>query len=177
MRKMVRINLACAICLAVSIGSAHAQSRAWVADLDELNGSGVNGVAELLFEGGMLTVTLEASGLEQGKVHPQHIHGDPDRPSNASCPDISADTDGDGLISVGEGLPFYGPVLLALTPFSTTPEGTLDYMQSFDDLENVEPVDALQNRVIVVHGLTVDGAYVPSLPIACGQIRPDPRGW
>ncbi|MDH3215059.1 MAG: hypothetical protein OEN01_02055 [Candidatus Krumholzibacteria bacterium] len=147
----------------------------YVADLVPLNGSGVSGMAELTVEDGMLMVTIHATGLEPNRNHPQHIHGF-DLPRNATCPDMSADTDGDGLISVGEGLPFYGPVLLPLTPFSTTPTGALDYTATFTDLSALEPVSTLQNRTIVLHGRTVNSDYVASLPIACGQIRVAPRG-
>lgn len=138
-----------------------------------LNGSGVYGEAEIEIEkGNKLKIEIEANGLEFGKPHPQHIHGKDTPVSNATCPDISADVDADGLISVGEGLPFYGPIVLPLTPFNTVNEnGELRYEASFTI--NPGSVQPLHKRTIVLHGMTVNGAYIPSLPIACGQISID----
>lgn len=99
-------------------------------------------------------------------------------PSNSTCPTIAADANGDGIVSVGEGLPFYGPVLRGLTPFTTAPGGVIDFSATYsgDDLANLGPLAALQNRTIVLHGLTIGDEYVGSTPVACGQIRPAPQG-
>ncbi len=75
--------------------------------------------------------------------------------SNAVCPAQSANTDNDGTVSLLEGLPFYGPILESLTPFPTT--STEVYNQTFtvntsDPAKNVLP---LENREIVLHGMTV----------------------
>lgn len=153
--------------------------RPFVVDLHELNGSGVSGSASLLLDGGTLTVAIDAMGLEANRPHAQHIHGNPIHagvPSNATCPPATADVDGDGLVSVGEGLPYYGPVLVALTPFTTAPGGIIDFEATYTDLSSLEPISTLQNRTIVLHGRTVGGTYIGSLPVACGQIRPAPRG-
>ncbi|UCF19644.1 MAG: hypothetical protein JSU87_17295 [Gemmatimonadota bacterium] len=155
--------------------------RPFIVDLQPLNGSGVSGTAHLLLDGGTLTVTIDATGLEADRTHAQHIHGNPPArgvPSNSTCPPPSADTDGDGLVSVGEGFPYYGPVLRGLTPFTTAPGGVIDFEATYTgaELDNLDPADALQNRTIVLHGKTVDGNYIGSLPVACGQIRPEPRG-
>jgi len=142
----------------------------FMAALEPLNGSGVVGVATLTVEDGKyLTVQLEASGLEPLTLHPQHIHG-LDRPrQNSSCPGPDADADGDGIVSVGEGLPYYGPVILPLVPFNLVDgDGELSYSATF----TIRPEDLrpLHKRTIVLHGLTVDGGYVPSVPVACGEI-------
>jgi hypothetical protein len=34
----------------------------------------------------------------------------------------------------------------------------------------------LQNRAIVLHGLTVNGTYMVTLPVACGQIQSASNG-
>lgn len=162
----------------VASGDGSGASRHWVVDLEPLNDSGVSGTAHLVLDGDELTVSIDATGLEAGKPHAQHIHGSVENTGNATCPPSSADADGDGIVSVGEGLPFYGPVLLPLTPFSTAPSGAIDFDATYDGsaLEGLAPINALQNRAIVVHGLTIDGVYVGSTPVACGQIRPEPRG-
>ena len=142
----------------------------FMAVLDSLNDSGAEGVAWIVVEDGKyLTVAIEASGLEPSLVHPQHIHGF-DRPrSNSSCPGPEADANGDGIVSVGEGLPNYGPVVLPLFPFNLVDgSGELSYFAAF----TIRPEDLrpLHKRSIVLHGLTVDGEYVPSVPVACGEI-------
>lgn len=162
--------------------------RTFTAQLAPLNNSGVSGEATLMVDGNMLTVTITAEGLEANKVHPQHIHGFVEDNRNATCPAPSADKNGDGLIDLIEGLPSYGPVLLELyLPVDEFPvadaDGKLHFERTFSlgevefeeegqviSYANLKP---LQNRAIVLHGMTVDGEYVATLPVACGQIMPD----
>jgi len=135
-----------------------------------LNNSGVIAEAEIEIIGrNRIEVNIEASGLEAGKIHPQHIHGHNDAFQNSSCPGLVANVNDDKIISVGEGLPFYGPIVLPLTPFNTVEsDGTLDYKQVFE--VDYDFFETLENRTIILHGGTVDGEYVPSLPVACGEI-------
>ena len=149
--------------------------KTYTADIMSLNNSGVMGTATLMLDGDMLTVHIQASGLEPGMIHPQHIHGFKDSNKNAVCPPMSADMDGDGLIELAEGLPFYGPILLPLQPFPVAPDGTIDYKQTFD-ISDKTVLLPLQNNVIVLHGMTVDGEYVATLPVACGEIKPMNNG-
>lgn len=138
------------------------------ASLGALNNSGVHGTATLMLEGNMLTVTVEAMGLEAGKPHPQHIHGFTENNRNSTCPTSAFDTNGDGLIDLGESVPAYGPILLDLAPMPTADAmGNVRYTRSFTINSNLLP---LQNRAIVLHGLTVNGQYVATLPVACGQV-------
>jgi len=138
--------------------------------LYSLNGSGVTGTAEIeIKKGKTLKIELEADGLEANKPHPQHIHGLSSLASRATCPEISADTNADGLVSVGEGFPFYGPIVLPLNPFDLVEgDGELRYKASFTI--NPASIQPLGKRTIVLHGMTVNGEYIASLPIACGQI-------
>ena len=134
-------------------------------NLDELNASGVSGKAVLVLREGTLRIHLHARGLVAGMVHPQHIHG-LDASANATCPPPSASGE-DTLITLPEGLPFYGPVLLPLEPFPTPDDGTVNYHETFQvdgDLED------LSDEAIVLHGAFLDGTYDPTLPVACGEI-------
>jgi len=144
-------------------------TKTYTAEISSLNNSGVTGTATLILDGDQLTVHIMASGLEPGMVHPQHIHGFPDKNKNATCPPMWADKDGDGLVELGEGLPFYGPVMLPLEPFPTAPDGTINYTRTFDISDNLSLLP-LQNDVIVLHGMTVDGEYIATLPVACGMV-------
>ncbi|WP_228851524.1 hypothetical protein [Aegicerativicinus sediminis] len=136
----------------------------------ELNNSGVTGMAKLMIDGTQLTVHIMAHGLEANQTHAQHIHGFSDTNRNATCPDESADTDMDGIVSLVEGIPFYGGVLISLTDFPMADEnGNIDYMNTFTIPKDARP---LQNNAIVLHGMTIDGEYWGTLPVACGQIMP-----
>ena len=82
----------------------------YTATLVPINQSGVHAnVLVKLINGKALTVTIEATGLEPGKLHPQHIHGFNKPVRNAVCPKPDADSNGDGVVSVGEGAVFLGP--------------------------------------------------------------------
>ncbi|MGG5819621.1 hypothetical protein [Falsiroseomonas sp. HW251] len=85
-------------------------------DFTALDNSGVSGHAVLLVDSAAQTVTvdIEAQGLEPGQMHIQHIHGFADD-SKSHSPSIAQDTDGDGFVELGEGLPSYGPIQLNLT--------------------------------------------------------------
>lgn len=136
--------------------------------LGALNNSGVHGMAHLMLDGDRLTVTVEAMGLEAGKPHPQHIHGFMENNRNSTCPTTALDTNGDGLIDLGESVPAYGPVLLDLAPMPTADaSGKVMYTRTFEVSKDLLP---LQNRAIVLHGLTVNGTYIATLPVACGQV-------
>jgi len=165
------------------------ETQTYTAKLTELNDSGASGTATLTLERNRLTVTINAEGVEAGKVHPQHIHGFDDARVNSVCPSPAAADDienspeqadePDRFISVEEGLPAYGKIQLPLKPFPTPTTNSYTFTQTYSgkDLAGLQPIKkTLQNRVIVVHGDMVnDGTdnatYVPTLPIACGQIE------
>lgn len=157
-----------------SVALAHQGVKHYQASLAPLNNSGVTGTATLTLDGDQLTVAIQASGLEANALHPQHIHGFMENKRNSTCPTQADDMNGDGIVDLGEGLPDYGPVLLPLTPFPTAPDGTIAFEQTY----TVDPKELgpLQNRAIVLHGLTVDGEYIATLPVACGQIKVTPGG-
>ncbi len=142
----------------------------YMAVLESLNDSGVEGIAWItVTDGKYLTVEIEAVGFEAGKPHPQHVHGMDKPRRNSSCPTPDADANGDGIVSVGEGLPNYGPVVLPLVPFDLVgADGSLSYAATFQI--RPEKLQPLHKRSVVLHGLTVDSTYVPSTPVACGEI-------
>lgn len=146
------------------------QPREYVATFDMLNNSGVSGEARIKIFGDQISVKISADGAEPNRVHAQHIHGMSDPEMNAVCPDGSADVNGDGIITVGEGVPFYGGIVLSLEDFPTAnANGKISYNAKLP-YDALLPLSTVENRVIVLHGLTVDGQYIASLPIACGQL-------
>ncbi len=184
--------------------AAHAQGS-YSATLDELNSSGASGEAWIDVEGSMATVTINATGLAaefDGAPYPhvQHIHIG----AQGLCPDMSADENGDGIISTTEGGPFYGEIgtTLSVGDADKSPAGGLDlmaapsgdtiaYEESFELDEATQDALADGTAVVVVHGLDPatqpEGATEPSdlvaeLPLAatspalCGTLAMAPAG-
>lgn len=161
------------------------KTQTYTAQLSSLNDSGASGTATLTLERNRLTVRIDAVNVEAGKVHPQHIHGFDDASTNSVCPSTDAADDiakspkqadnPDRYISVSEGLPSYGKIQLPLQPFPKPKTTSYTFTQTYSgkDLAGLQPIqNTLQNRAIVVHGDTLDnGTYLPTLPIACGQVE------
>jgi len=141
-------------------------AQVYQVDLSELNDSGVEGKAVLILKGDTLKVKIHARGLEPNQLHPQHIHGLPGD-TNATCPPPSA-AGPDGVLSLEDGLPFYGGVLLSLEPFQMAENGKVNYHQTFT--VDGDLLD-LSDEVIVLHGGFVGTEYVATLPVACGEIN------
>lgn len=156
--------------------AAHGFGSVYEAELHALNNSGVSGTATLAFKGGdTLTVVLNGQHLTPDATHIQHIHGLADASVDAVCPTLAADTGGDNLVSLAEAGAVYGPPILSLDPAPVAAaDGSVNYSATFmlgaagvpslDDLGNPA------NRVVVLHGLTVNGAYDAAIPVACGEI-------
>jgi hypothetical protein len=155
-------------------------------------GSNVTGWATLKVDGTQVHVNLHLRGLSPSLPHAMHIHGI--LGDRNVCPPASADTDGDGLVSLAEGAPFYGPIDasftetgdnspasgLALERFPVADAaGNINYNRTFTIPQNV--IDSMGALHIVVHGLDRDGdatgpvggydsLFEAVLPVACGTI-------
>jgi hypothetical protein len=184
-----------------AVADSHGQR--FTADLTQANGSGATASAELWLDGNDLTVMVEGEGFFEGFPHAMHFHGEPGGdnvcgPLNPGDEGFeAADADGDGFLSVVEGVPAYGPVTVSLTTEGdTSPDSalavdrfptssTLDYERTFEVSDEV--AQNLSSLHIVVHALDLDDAgeigtvdipssLDPELPIeatapaACGQI-------
>ena len=164
------------------------KARTFKVELGGLNNSGVTGEVLIQYvKDGNFQVQVKAHNLVPNMPHPQHIHGFgfmEKNPEDAVCPPMSAAGE-DGLLTLGDGLPFYGPVLIPLDseliPLSVQefPEansnGYLGYIE-FAKLHNVlmaidEANDgsqslenlSLEKRVVVLHGAYVlDNEVVPA---------------
>lgn len=156
-----------AVALGVVVGLPQASAAPRVgdftADLAPLNQDGT-GTVSLTQRGTTLTVDLQAAGLDDG-IHVAHIHG-VEKVENV-CPTASADTDGDGLVNIAEGLPFYGPVQRTLSQ-GTSDQGTsIGYVRVFAHRDNgdaVASLGSLDRYVVVVHGVDLDGDGVANNP-------------
>lgn len=142
----------------------------YVSPIQPLNNSGVAGIAILAEQDNQLRVILITHGLEPGVTHAQHIHGflGTSGPTHQSvCPPPSAATN--GIISFADGLPYYGPVVVPLTPYPMVGQNGIEiFVHTFSLPANFDSASAY---TIVLHGLTLNGTYSPSTPVACGAIR------
>lgn len=183
--KRLATLFALAMTVALTVPAAARVDAVYTADLRALNDSGATGRAILQLRGDQLTVRLTVSGTEAGFPHLQHIHGFADT-TESQCPPATADTDEDGLVSVGEGAVFYGPEFVRTLSTTGAQEPlNLDiapvanaggaYTYSFTFTVDGDAAD-VADESIVVHGLDLDGdgAYSSfmeaSLPVLCGEI-------
>lgn len=178
---MKRYGLIPAIATIALLVPALALARApqtYVAHLGSLNGSGATATEWLALDGHALTVTVQASGLEDG-AHLRHIHGGPAATAGRSavelskCPTPAADANGDGIVSVAEGIPDYGAVILNLNTFASS-GGTFSDTQTFQLTDaQLAALTPLDHRAVVIHGMTDpnSGAYDVTIPVACGQVH------
>lgn len=152
---------------------AEPKSSSVHADLTSLNGSGVHGTADVTIKGNKLDASIHATGLLADAPHAAHIHFG--ETALHECPTQAADG-GDGHLSTGDGLPFYGPVVvsfttygdtspgsvLAIDRFSTAPGGVLDYQRDrIKTQRDVAKAIAAGEGVVVLHGVDYNrsGAY------------------
>jgi hypothetical protein len=177
--------------------------NAWVQqrlDPDPRTPRGVTeGKAYFRVTNGTLTAVVDVKGAEPNDaplpegLHPQHIH------AASQCPPASADVNGDRIVDVIEGLPFYGAILVPLDgdisnttseiptfPIATGDKGTYHY-QASTSVATLEAAIgaplALPTRHVVVHGVDVATPLPASvqslpglpaqvtLPVACGEIH------
>jgi hypothetical protein len=174
-----------AIALLASASTGGAATVTYTGTFVPENNSGVSGTTTVVLDdvANALTVTVSAAGLEPGQVHPQHIHGFADDSQSVLPPSVltpTIDVNGNGRLDDEEGEALIGPPIIPLkltsepvpgdestTDFPTADDGTISYNRTFvlsqELLDLLEPID---NRVVEIHGLSVDGVYDPTLPVA-----------
>lgn len=143
----------------------------YTAELRGTGDTGGEGRARLVLdsEGGTLTVTIRASGLEPGECHPQAIHaiGSTDRSRPHEQPKDSG--------GVADLLFEFGPILLLLSPFpEADQQGRVHekYVISLaDQPDAVRALEPARKRMVVLYGKTVEGLYEPAMPVAWGQLH------
>jgi hypothetical protein len=176
MRNTVQRVAAVALGTALAGSGAAGAAERYVAKLQPLNadvaGQEATGQATFELVDGELTITVEAEGLAPGIAHMQHIHGFPDG-SNATCPTMAADANGDGIVDLIETEVSAGTTMVPLhaAPVSleipskaypvTSAAGRISYEATvpLDDLEQALREKfgakdlALEQRVVFVHGV------------------------
>lgn len=192
-----------ALPLALTAPAASAQTSAsttYMATLNPLNHATGSGMLMLKLTGSQAVISEDVKGLAATFMnapypHVQHIHIG----AMGTCPDTSADTNGDGVISTTEGAPSYGAIGTTLSASGDTspaagtdvkiaPSGA-DYHYARTITLDAATVASIKagKAVIVVHGLDpatlstqAQGEHsdlVPSLPLAatspalCGALQ------
>ncbi|WP_197429761.1 hypothetical protein [Auraticoccus cholistanensis] len=152
---------------------ASADTREITFSLNPSTGSEASGTATLTAEeNGDLTVRIEGRDLVPNMPHAQHIHGDVSG-TLFTCPTDAADADGNGFLTVEEGLPDYGGIHISLTTEGDTApdsglavdrmptadeDGNLSYERTIEAADLPEgTIDALDNLHIVQHGVDANG--------------------
>jgi hypothetical protein len=182
-----------------------ATGSSYQATLNPLNHASGSGMATITLNGNTATISESWTGLAStfsGAPYPhvQHIHIG----AAGACPTMSADKNGDGVVSTTEGAAAYGGIGTTLsttgdtspaagTDIKIAPSGpSTDYRRTIT--LSSDTVKALQadTAVIVVHGLDPStlskkaqgekSDLVPSLPLAatspalCGAVHAMPAG-
>ena len=186
-------TVACLTAAALLFGAAQgAQAESYSAQITPLNSaitqSETKGEALLTVDGDQLTIDIKVSGAPANTVHWQHFHGlltD----GAASCPDASADANGDGIVDLIETEAAAGTTMV---PFDNAPaamdvahgsyptagaDGSYHYRQtvSLKDLSSAfakafkgQQLD-LDKRVIFIHGVP-DATRLPATVQSLGPI-------
>ena len=167
MPRKLYLLLACIVLVAVSVAPAmadHGEGHTFT--FSSLNESGAQGNGTVEFGENEVTVSVEASGLEPDRVHEIHIHGIEGQ--DVSCP---TDTDGDGMVSHEESKQQVGGHLLNLKPYPTADaNGNINFEQTYT--EGVDDLAPIEDRVVMAHGITMNGEYMSDKSVACGEITP-----
>lgn len=160
---MSGVMLATASPATASTSSGNSQQ----ATLSSLNDSGASGMAWVTLDGDQATVKVNVDGLAAGMPHAQHFH----IRGKGMCPDMSADDNGDGIVSTVEGKPAYGKIgtslttkgdtspdsALAVKRFPTASGGSESYSRTFTVSSTVASQIRSGNAVVVVHGIDHNG--------------------
>lgn len=161
-----------ALLLTAAPASASHEGSVYEGTLGELNNSGASGSAAITIseDGETMAVDLSASGLNLDGPHAMHLHGivEGDDVLASTCPTMADDADGDGVLTVLEGVPKYGGVQVSLTTEGdTTPDSALAVDRfpagTSIDYSRVEiPIpEVLKPNVgmlhVVVHGIDENG--------------------
>ena len=175
-QKLAGVACGAAALLAFGAGPAMAASGSVHANLNAIEGSGVDGsgTAMVTVEGNTITVTMAAMGLLADQPHAAHIHFEAD--ARHECPTLADDEDGNGHLNTTEGAPAYGPIVVSLTKTGDTSPDSALAVDRFDTAEggeinyergSIEVSDEVAEAivdgegVVVIHGVDYneDGEY------------------
>lgn len=163
---LVALPAALALTAGASSPAVAEGNGAYQINLSPLNNSGSKGTAMLSLKGNQLTVKIESEGHVPGQPSAQHLHGSTDG-HDFHCPDASADTNGDGVLTNTEATVDYGNINISLTTKGPTDamgsglavdrmptadaQGKLSYERTIPVSQAV--IDHIKDLHIVQHGI------------------------
>ena len=164
-RTVIAGVLGTGVVMVPAVANAHRDSSTVHATLTPLNASGAHGTATVKVRGNKLDASIDVTGLLANAPHAAHIHFG--ATALHECPTQAA-AGADNQLTTGEGLPFYGPVVvsfttsgdtspasvLAVARFSTAPGGVIDYNRNNIKTQRAvaKAIEAGQG-VVVIHGV------------------------
>lgn len=119
--------------------AGQAKVLSYEAILNDLSNLGGSGMASLMLdtETNRLDVSVTGRGFAPNMLHVQHIHGrfnaDGSVRDTVSPTLATADANGDGLIQLLEGVPFYGPIVMSLFDETATDNGFMGFPKVTDE--------------------------------------------
>ncbi|MGX1849795.1 hypothetical protein OIU91_35590 [Streptomyces sp. NBC_01456] len=163
---LVALPAALALTAGASSPAVAEGNGAYQINLSPLNNSGSKGTAMLSLKGNQLTVKIESEGHVPGQPSAQHLHGSTDG-HDFHCPDASADTNRDGVLTNTEATVDYGNINISLTTKGPTDamgsglavdrmptadaQGKLSYERTIPVSQAV--IDHIKDLHIVQHGI------------------------
>jgi hypothetical protein len=188
-RKSLTTFVAAGAILAFPAAASAQSPTTFSANIGQANESGASATADITLDGTTADIRIDGNGFFDGFPHAIHIHGEPG--GNNVCGPLNpgdegfdaADEDGDGFLSVVEGVPAYGGIAVSLTTDGdTSPDsglavdrfptsGTLDYQRTVELPQDV--ADNLSSLHIVVHAADLNGSgEIGDLEDENGEIKP-----
>lgn len=183
---------ACAAALLAGCAASSAPEAAWEAKLQPLNATVIDsqttGQARFVQRGNTLDIDIQVDGAPASITHWQHFHGLADGGA-ATCPDLSADRNGDGIVDLLETEPMAGTTMVPFIrkpqsmdiPHGSYPTADADghyHYQVSVPLDQLEAAFAdafpgqqldLDKRVVFIHGVP-DSIALPSSVQSLGPI-------
>ena len=175
-QRLAGVACGAAALLAFGAGPAMAASGSVTANLNPVEGNGVDGSGTAMVEvdGTTLTVTMAATGLLADQPHAAHIHYSEE--ARNECPTLADDSDDNGHLNTTEGAPAYGEIVVSLTKtgdtspdsglavdrFDTAEGGEISYERGSIEVDSdVAEAIADGESVVVIHGVdhNHDGEY------------------
>ena len=164
----------------------------YVAMLTPLNtsitGLKAGGEARFNFDGDRMIISIKVKGAQPDKVHWQHFHGFTDNRA-ATCPDMSADVNHDGVIDIVETekaagttmVPFDADPVAMDVAHGTYPRAGDGGSYEYESIVSIEALDKafrkafadadldLDRRVVMIHGVS-EATPLPSTVASLGTI-------
>ena len=153
-------------CGDIYVQGAQQQAETWTIEVNELNDSGVSGTVFVEQIDQLVKIEVNLTGLDATADYPMGIHGF-ENGSDASCPTMDDDTDGDGLLEWQEGLDAFGEENIPLGVTDVETDGSIDFEGSY--IIDEDEIGDLDDFIFAIYGLQNGDNWDFSIPVGCGD--------